>query len=416
VKVAESKSSATAPLLQKKNAEQQSPFFQPEHAGSALDSSQSAFFSPKGSSSIQRKPFFIQPKLTIGQPGDQYEQEADRMADQVVQRLAENNNAAAAPPTPVSPGIQRKCADCEKEEQLQQKEEPGEEEQLRMKPIFESAAPPPDDDTVQRKCAACEEEEKVQHQEMEEEEPLQTKSLMRKSAEGRGGYTASPQLTSQLNSSKSGGSPLPDGTRIDMEGAIGSDFSSVRVHTDNSAAQMNKELGAQAFTHGSDVYFGTGKYDTGSTEGQRLLGHELTHVVQQGSAATNYGVIQRSNGDKAKDSVLSPFDVTWGGDAFNISINREEKSGTHYIVFNIKYQGSNSLAIIGSETGSRIVETSIGSAPLNPKILGITKSALEIDLYGDRSLVVKLVDKFGFRPEPLSGDKAREHGFVLYAN
>ena len=47
---------------------------------------------------------------------------------------------------------------------------------------------------------------------------------------------------------------------------------------------MNQDLNAQAFTHGSDVYFNSGKYDTGSSEGQKLLAHELTHVVQQGAA------------------------------------------------------------------------------------------------------------------------------------
>ena len=74
-----------------------------------------------------------------------------------------------------------------------------------------------------------------------------------------------------------------------MEGAFGTDFSSVRVHTDSSAVQMNKELGAQAFTNGSDIYFNEGKFDTGSSGGQHLLAHELTHTVQQG----DNGIIQK---------------------------------------------------------------------------------------------------------------------------
>ncbi|NUQ23494.1 MAG: DUF4157 domain-containing protein [Saprospiraceae bacterium] len=314
MKVAESKSSATAPLLQKKNAEQQTPFFQPEQAGSALDNSQPAFFSPKGNSSIQRKPFFIQPKLTIGQPGDQYEQEADRMADQVVQRLAENNNAAAAPPTPVSPGIQRQCADCEKEEQLQQKEEPGEEEQLRMKPIFESAAPPPDDDTVQRKCADCAAEE--------QEQPIQTK------ANSTNTPTASPSLESRLQATKGGGSPLPNAARTQMEGAFDADFSGVRVHTDSSAVQMNKELGAQAFTHGSDIYFNAGKFDTGSTSGQRLLGHELTHVGQQGGGINMcLPDLQKQDAQQVQDR-LTQQGINLSDDDID-SINNQFPNGFH---------------------------------------------------------------------------------------
>jgi hypothetical protein len=316
MKAAES-TTTTSPLVQAKQEEQQQPFFQPERNGEALAAANdTAFFYPNGGNNgIQRKPFFgaprIQTKLTIGQPGDKYEKEADQVADQVVQRLAQSNRSAdvgsepgtrnpkplsiqrkpifeseavpevqakvmpltpstrqslgvGGPASPFTP-VQRKCEACEQDEQLQKMDEPGEEEQLQMKPIFESAAPPPDDDTVQRACAEC----------AAEEETLQTQ------ADGTDAPAASPSLESRLQSSKGGGSPLPEGARSQMEGAMGADFSGVRVHTDSSAVQMNQELGAQAFTHGGDVYFNAGKYDTGSTEGQRLLGHELVHTVQQ---------------------------------------------------------------------------------------------------------------------------------------
>jgi len=68
-----------------------------------------------------------------------------------------------------------------------------------------------------------------------------------------------------------------------MESAFGADFGGVRVHTGNEAVQMNRELRAQAFTHGSDIYFNAGKYEPASVAGQGLLAHELTHVVQQNS-------------------------------------------------------------------------------------------------------------------------------------
>ena len=70
---------------------------------------------------------------------------------------------------------------------------------------------------------------------------------------------ASSSVESRLADSKGGGSALPDDVRSFMEPRFGADFSSVRVHTDSNAVQMNKELGAQAFAHGSDVYFGEGK-------------------------------------------------------------------------------------------------------------------------------------------------------------
>jgi hypothetical protein len=69
-----------------------------------------------------------------------------------------------------------------------------------------------------------------------------------------------------------------------MEPRFGADFGGVRVHTGDRAAGMNRDLGAQAFTHGSHIYLGEGKNDTASPAGKRLLAHELTHVVQQGGA------------------------------------------------------------------------------------------------------------------------------------
>jgi hypothetical protein len=91
------------------------------------------------------------------------------------------------------------------------------------------------------------------------------------------GNQASGDLESRLNASKGGGSPLSEGVRGFMEPRFGADFSGVRVHTGSEAVQMNKELGAQAFTHGSDVYFGEGK----SPGNNELTAHELTHVMQQ---------------------------------------------------------------------------------------------------------------------------------------
>ena len=204
-----------------------SPFF--STASGKQNHQQTAFFSPT-----------IQPKLTINQPDDEYEQEADAMADRVVQ----------------------------------------------AKPLSTT-------DTISRKCADCEKEEKVQRMTAPEEEELQSKPLMRKS-NTQGGYSASPQLASQLNSSKGGGNALPKGTLSSMNQAFGTDFSHVRVHTNNQAQDMSEGIQAKAFTHGSDIYFNKGQYNPQSTEGKRLLGHELTHVVQQNK---NRNLIQRTIGD-----------------------------------------------------------------------------------------------------------------------
>ena len=69
-----------------------------------------------------------------------------------------------------------------------------------------------------------------------------------------------------------------------MGSAMGADFSSVRIHTDRTAADMGNSIQAQAFTHGNDVYFNEGRYNPHSTEGSHLLAHELTHTVQQGAS------------------------------------------------------------------------------------------------------------------------------------
>lgn len=78
------------------------------------------------------------------------------------------------------------------------------------------------------------------------------------------------------------GTPLPDGTRAAMETRLGADLSGVRVHTGGDAARVARGIGANAFTVGRDVYFGENRWAPGSAAGDRLIAHELAHVVQQG--------------------------------------------------------------------------------------------------------------------------------------
>src|SRR6266566_8361148 len=77
------------------------------------------------------------------------------------------------------------------------------------------------------------------------------------------------------------GRPLDAGTRAFMEPRFGHDFSNVRVHTDARAAESARAVNALAYTVGRDVVFGRGQYMPGTSEGKRLMAHELTHVVQQ---------------------------------------------------------------------------------------------------------------------------------------
>lgn len=255
-------------------------------------SNQSPFFQ-KGNDKFlptkKSKPFFnaahVQAKLTVNESGDKYEQEADSMADKVVQRLSyktfsgSENNSPYFLNTPLSMA-QRKCGSCEQDEKLQKKEDADERGMLKgslqKKPIFESNAEPPDDDKkIQKKCAECEQEEKL----------LRKDSFGQKKDE-RSSETTSSNIESSLSASRGSGNPLPPAVREQMETSFGADFSAVKIHNDSTSVRMNESLNAQAFTHGSDIYFNAGKYDANHTGGKHLLAHELTHVVQQ-SGGTN---------------------------------------------------------------------------------------------------------------------------------
>ncbi len=135
-------------------------------------------------------------------------------------------------------------------------------------------------------------EPSVQRQVKDEEEELQMKPLvqMKTSSQERGTQT-SPWIEQQINTQRGSGQSLPTETRTFMEGGIGAGFENVKVHTNSTAVQMNRELGARAFTVGNDIFFNSNQYSPETGEGKRLLAHELTHTVQQG--ASNNHKVQR---------------------------------------------------------------------------------------------------------------------------
>ena len=97
---------------------------------------------------------------------------------------------------------------------------------------------------------------------------------------GSSGIAVSQQMESQLSQLQGGGRQMPEGLRNMMESGLGQDFSQVRLHTDNEAASMSSSIQAKAFTLGNDIYFNRGQFAPETSEGQRLVAHELTHVVQ----------------------------------------------------------------------------------------------------------------------------------------
>ncbi len=123
---------------------------------------------------------------------------------------------------------------------------------------------------------------------LEKEADMTADKIMTKSEQGASSHStgantanASTATIPQSISGASGGNAMNSSTREKMEGAFGADFSGVRIHTGPEAESMSRSIGAQAFTYGQDIYFNNGKYSPSTSQGQHLLAHELTHVVQQ---------------------------------------------------------------------------------------------------------------------------------------
>lgn len=98
--------------------------------------------------------------------------------------------------------------------------------------------------------------------------------------------TAHPDVTAAIARRRGGGMPLDEQTRGDFEKSLEHEFGHVRVHTGNEPDALARSVDARAFTLGNDIYFAAGEYQPASSEGKRLLGHELAHVVQQEGAPT----------------------------------------------------------------------------------------------------------------------------------
>jgi GH24 family phage-related lysozyme (muramidase) len=178
----------------------------------------------------------FQGKLTVGHPGDMHEQEADRVADQVM-RMPE-------------PQVPRQPFE--------------EEEKIATKPVADTIGP-----LLQRQTPR-----------VEEEEPLQAKG------DSEGSPDVDSEAESRIDALQGKGTPLPDSVRSFMEPRFRADFNGVRLHTDADAAESARYVNAQAYTIGQNIVFGKDHYSPESDAGKRLLAHELTHVVQQSGGSS----------------------------------------------------------------------------------------------------------------------------------
>jgi hypothetical protein len=183
-----------------------------------------------------------QAKLSIGQANDRFEQEADRVADQVMRMPVSARSLSMYRDNSEFPLVQRMCPECEEEVRRQPEED--EEEMLQA-----SAAP--------------------------------------------GGLNPVRSDLAQTIQCLRGGRPLAAAERNFFEHRFGHDFSNVRVHSDHQAAKAASAVNAKAFTLGRNLVFGAGMYAPHTKSGKRLLAHELTHVIQQSGTTSNVDSIQR---------------------------------------------------------------------------------------------------------------------------
>jgi len=188
----------------------------------------------------------IQTKLTIGPPDDEYEREADAVAARVVSDQYDGRTPNVAAPTGVQKRVQRQMT-----------------------------SNPPD-----------------------MEEKLKEEMQIRRKGDGMTPSTP-PTLEQHLGASAGRGRPLPNPMRTRMEESFGADFERVRIHTDGEAASLSRQVRAEAFTYGNDVYFGAGRFNDRTKGGTELLAHELTHTLQQQGVRRK--TIQRRGGPKVGD-------------------------------------------------------------------------------------------------------------------
>ena len=192
-------------------------------------------------------PPVVQTKLSIGEPGDRYEREADEVASRVM-----------GMPTPVSGD-----SSSGKEEGAAQRIE-RQRRQCGRRIQRDTEEPYAIEDGVA-------EEEKDQEALQAREWPGHTPRLW-------------PGIESRIGALRSGGRPLPDSLRVFMEPRFGHDFGSVRIHTGNTAVELAASIHARAFALGPDLVFGANQYAPETETGRLLLAHELTHSIQQGHA------------------------------------------------------------------------------------------------------------------------------------
>lgn len=282
--------------------------------------------------------------LTVNEPGDPFEQEADRVADQVMRM-----------PEPIN--VQRKCAACEQEDKLQ------------------------------RKCASREEEE--------ERNALQSK-------ETGAGLAVAPPIVHEVLSSP--GQPLDADTRAFMEPRFGHEFRSVRVHTDERAAEAAGAVSARAYTVGNHIAFADGQFAPHATNGRRLLAHELAHVIQQGTSKHAEEVLGPATfarrepvtaAEHAPSAVAHPLNLSRTGLSVSLAPQTGGAAGAHKVDLIGEARAAALLRVLKARDRVAGVGPPAPPDPLDPK-----KSLPDIEAYENQQKARRYASLFFEWPDP----------------
>ena len=288
----------------------------------------------------------IQPQLHVGQPNDEFEREADSVADSVMRQSDENNldrQPVEEEEELVQPALQMQPI--EEEEQLQTsvqmqpiKEEEGEE-------VIQSKSQS-EPDLLQMKCTDCAEEDELSKMVLEKavgnsEEPLVThgRAILGKKPQQKLIQTKStgkkPHISAdfehRLQTEKNNnGEGLPKSIKNQMSAGFARNLDNVRIHNNRKAAELNNAINAKAFTNGNHIFFNSGQYNPYSFQGKHLIAHELTHTIQQG-AVKRGNTIQRTIGDGHDFPAASRFsgNVALEATFDNQRLIRNGHRGTH---------------------------------------------------------------------------------------
>jgi hypothetical protein len=126
---------------------------------------------------------------------------------------------------------------------------------------------------------------------------------------GAEGGEVDRDMEATLHASAGSGSRLATPLRARLETVLGADLSAVRLHADATAGQLNRAMSATAFTHGPDIYFRDGLPDTGTDSGLRLLAHELTHTIQQGTSPLRRSALTGADQPAGEWTLAEPIHV-----------------------------------------------------------------------------------------------------------